>query len=113
MGNLADDTRWLDATAQAELISSKQATSRELVDASIERIEQLDGAINAVVMRWFERARNQASAFDELPTGAPARRAPFGGVPFLVKDLHMHLAGLPLTSGNRAAMSATKALTSR
>ena len=54
-------------------------------------------------MRWFDRARNQASAFDELPAGAPARTAPFGGVPFLVKDLHMHLAGLPLTSGNRAA----------
>ena len=28
-----------------------------------------------------------AAAFDELPTGAPARRAPFAGVPFLVKDL--------------------------
>ena len=103
MANLADDTRWLDATAQAELISSRQARSSELVDASIERIERLDGAINAVVMRWFDRARNQASAFDELPAGAPARTAPFGGVPFLVKDLHMHLAGLPLTSGNRAA----------
>lgn len=106
MGNVADDTRWLDATAQAELIASREASSRELVDAAIERIERFDGAINAVIMRWFDRAREQASAFDDLPNGAAARRAPFAGVPFLVKDLHMHLAGLPLTSGNRAAKDA-------
>jgi hypothetical protein len=33
MGNNADDTRWLDATAQAELIATREATSTELVDA--------------------------------------------------------------------------------
>ena len=103
MGTTADDTRWLDATAQAELISTREATSTELVDASIERIEQLDGDLNAVVMRWFERARHQAEAFDELPITDEHRSAPFAGVPFLLKDLGCNVAGLPVTSGNRAA----------
>ena len=103
MGTTADDTRWLDATAHAELISTREATSAELVDASIARIEQVDGAINAVIMRWFERARNQAEAFDALPVASERRAGPFAGVPFLLKDLGCNVAGLPVTSGNRAA----------
>ena len=75
-----------------------------LVDAAIQRIETLDGPINAVVMRWFERARSEAKGFDELPTDTDARHAPFAGVPFLLKDLRAQVAGLPVTSGNRAAM---------
>jgi amidase len=103
MGNIADDTRWLDATAHADLIASREATSTELVDASIERIERLDGEINAVVMRWFERARGQAETFDALPSASQLRSAPFAGVAFLLKDLGCNVAGLPVTSGNRAA----------
>ena len=66
MGNNADDTRWLDATAHAELIATGAATATELVDASIERIERLDGPINSVIMRWFDRARAQAGEFVAL-----------------------------------------------
>ncbi len=103
MGNTADDSRWLDATGHAELIATREATSTELVEAAIERIEQLDGSINAVIMRWFDRARAQAQAFDEQPLQSPHRATPFAGVPFLLKDLGNHVAGLPLTSGNQAA----------
>jgi amidase len=107
MGNTADDTRWLDATAHAQLIADRDATSTELVDAAIERIERHDGPINSVIMHWFERARHQAEAFDDLPLAADQRRAAFAGVPFLLKDLGTHVAGMPLTSGNRAACDAT------
>jgi amidase len=103
MANAPDDTRWLDATAQAELITARDATATELVDAAIGRIEQLDGDLNAVVMRWFDRARNQAQAFDDLPLAAEHRDRPFAGVPFLLKDLGCNVAGLPVTSGNQAA----------
>ncbi|HYN31264.1 MAG TPA: amidase [Ilumatobacteraceae bacterium] len=106
MGNNADDTQWLDATAQAELIATNEATSTELIDAAIERIERLDGDINAVIMRWFDRARAQAAAFDGLPLLSERRSTPFAGVPFLIKDLGIHAAGMPLTSGNRAALDA-------
>lgn len=103
MGTTTDDTRWLDATAHAELISTREATSTELVDVAIDRVETLDGPINAVIMRWFERARDQAEAFDELPLTAEQRQQPFAGVPFLLKDLGCNVAGLPVTSGNQAA----------
>lgn len=106
MGNTADDTQWLDATTHAELIARHDATSSELVAQAIERIERLDGPINAVIMRWFDRATAQASAFDDLPLNSPHRAGTFAGVPFLVKDLGLHLAGTPLTSGNRAAREA-------
>ena len=52
MGNIADDTQWLDATAQAELVARGEVSSTELVDAAAERIERSDGPINAVVLRW-------------------------------------------------------------
>src|SRR5215213_3279393 len=79
MTDLARQTRWLDAVAHAALIENGEVTPLELVDAAIERIEQLDPALNAVVMKWFDHAREIASA--ELPDG------PFRGVPFLLKDL--------------------------
>ena len=95
MSSLADETRWLDATAQAELVVSGQASPRELVDAAIERIERYDGALNALTYRWFEDARNLAQS-KSLPDG------PFKGVPYLLKDLYSNEAGKPISNGNKA-----------
>jgi amidase len=67
MSDLADQTRWLDATGQAELVRSGQVTALELLDAAIERIEAADPVINAVVMRWFDHARRTAAG--ALPDG--------------------------------------------
>ena len=94
MTSLADDTRWLDATATAELVRAGEITPLELLDAAIERIEAIDPALNAVVIRWFEEAR--ATAQGPLPDG------PFRGVPTLLKDLWAHYAGQPLTNGCQA-----------
>jgi len=82
----------LDATAQAELVARGEMTPLELVDAAIDRIEQLNPKLNAVVSPQFERARDQAAA-----PGLP--RGPFRGVPFLLKDLGAHLAGDPVYLG--------------
>lgn len=98
MSSLADDTRWLDATAQAELVRSGQVTPAELLDAAIERIDALDGALNAVTMRWFDHARKVAAG--PLPDG------PFRGVPFLLKDLWSHYEGQTLSNGNQALKDA-------
>jgi amidase len=81
----------LDATAQAELVRSGEASPAELVDAAIDRIEQLDPQLNVMVTPLFEKAR--AAAAEELPDG------PFKGVPFLVKDLACHTAGDPMYEG--------------
>ena len=99
MGTLSEDTRWLDATAQAELVASGDVSALDLTDAAIERIEQLDGPINAVILRWFDHAR-------EIAAGADLPEGPFRGVPFLLKDLWAPYAGQPMTNGNVALRDA-------
>lgn len=99
MGTLADDTRWLDATAQAEMVANGEVSPAELVQAAIERIEALDGPINSVVIRWFDHAR-EVAASSVLPG------APFRGVPFLLKNLWAAYEGQTLTNGNMALKEA-------
>jgi amidase len=92
---LRDELRWLDATAQAELVRRGEVKAAEVVEAAIERIEAVDGTLNAVIHRTFDAAR----------AAAPAN-GPFAGVPFLVKDLYAASAGDPLHNGNVALRDA-------
>jgi len=87
----------LDATAQAALVGSGEATPAELVEAAIERIEA-HADLNAVIIKTFEAAR-EAAASGRSPAG------PFRGVPFLLKDIGATQAGMPLYMGNRALMA--------
>ncbi len=82
-----------DAIGLAQLVRAGDVSPPELVEAAITRIEKLDGAINAVVYRDFAGAR--AAAAGPLPEG------PFTGVPFLVKDFGIGVAGWKCTSGSR------------
>ena len=93
-----DDLLWLDATAQAELVRGGEVAAVELVDAAIDRIERLDPRLNAVILRRFERVREEARA--GLPDG------PFRGVPFLVKDSLCQIAGEPHHAAMRALQEA-------
>ena len=83
----------LDATAQAELVRTGEASAADLVDAAIERIERIDPELGAVVLPRFDRARAEAAA--DLPDG------PFRGVPFLTKDLRCPTEGEHQTDGMR------------
>ena len=89
---LAEELATLDATAQADLVRAGAVTPLELVDAAIQRIEAVDGAVNAVPMRMWERAREAAA-------GDVAGRV-FGGVPVVVKDVAA-AAGEPRYRGSR------------
>ncbi|MEO6318821.1 MAG: amidase family protein [Acidimicrobiales bacterium] len=89
---MTDDLSQLDATGQAELVRSGQASPLELVDAAIERIERVNPELNAVITPLFDGARAQAASV-ELPDG------PFRGVPFVLKDLAAHSAGDPFHEG--------------
>jgi amidase len=88
-----DEYAGLDATAQAELVRRGEVHPKELVEAAIVRLEQLDPTLNALVVRDFDRARQIAAA--------PMKGGPFAGVPFLLKDLGANQAGLPQYEGNR------------
>ncbi|MBA2443624.1 MAG: amidase [Rubrobacter sp.] len=85
------ETAFLDATGQAALVRSGEASAAELVEAAIERAESLNPALNAVVLHLYDEARAVA---EEVPGG------PFAGVPFLLKDLQAAYAGVPTTSGS-------------
>jgi amidase len=80
----------IDATAQADLVRSGEVTSQELVEGAIERIEALNGELNAVIHPLFEEG---------LAT-APAD-GPFQGVPFVVKDLGCTVKDAPHHEGMR------------
>jgi amidase len=85
------DTTWLDATDQAELVRTKEATPLELVDAAIERAERVNPQLNAIIHPLYDAARERARG--ELPNG------PFRGVPILFKDLGCAVEGDPYHEG--------------
>jgi amidase len=83
-------------TALVEALHSGRISATEALSHSIRRIEALDGKLNAVIVRDFERARAAATAADaELARGE--RRALLG-VPMTVKE-SFNVAGLPTTWG--------------
>jgi amidase len=81
----------LDALGQAELVRKKEVKPIELVEETIQRIERLNPALNAVVTPMYEYARNQASAV--------VAEGVFAGVPFLLKDFLAEFAGVRFTEG--------------
>jgi amidase len=90
-GGPPDEFAALDGLGQAELVRKKQVTPLELINAAIARVEKRDPAINAVITKTFEQARQRASE--------PLAAGPFAGVPFLIKDLEA-LKGVRLTYGS-------------
>ena len=78
-----------DAVGLAELVRSGEISPAELLEAAIERIEARNPQLNAVVHKTFDRARKKV---DSLADG------PLRGVPFLVKDLKLQLAGTPTSN---------------
>ncbi len=77
------------ALETAAAIRRGETTALQQCEAAIARIEARDGALNAVVVRDFDRARDQARAVDAGPQDLPLL-----GVPMTVKESY-NVAGLP------------------
>jgi amidase len=90
-----DDYSDYDGLGLAELVAKKQVTPAELAEAAIARIEKHNPTLNAVVYKGYDDARSRAAG--DLPDGQ------FRGVPFLIKDLGMPVAGWPRSFGSRFA----------
>jgi len=86
----------LGAIETAAAIARGETTARAECEAAIARIEALDGEINAVVVRDFERARAAADQADAAV--ARGEQAPLLGVPMTVKEA-FDVAGLPTSWG--------------
>jgi len=84
------------ARETAAALAARKISAAELADQAIARIEALDGKLNAVVVRDFERARAAAKEADTA--FARGEKKPLTGVPMTVKEA-FNVAGLPTTWG--------------
>ena len=88
-----------EATALAALIRTKQLSSREVVQAHLDRIHAVNSQINAVVTLMAEQALASADAADRaVTTGAPL--GALHGVPFSIKDA-LDTAGVLTQRGSK------------
>jgi Asp-tRNA(Asn)/Glu-tRNA(Gln) amidotransferase A subunit family amidase len=90
-----------DAHDLAAHIRDGRLTPLEVVDAAIARAEARS-ALNAVVLRHYELARETATALGRAGRAerqARAAKAPLAGVPFALKDLNVALKGTVTTNG--------------
>jgi len=91
------DFRTDDVRELAESVASGERSSQELVAHALERIEHLNGSINAFVAVAAERAMADAAALDaRVHAGLPV--GPLAGIPIGVKDLE-DAAGFVTTNG--------------
>lgn len=94
--SLVSDDEREPAHALVAAMASGRLSAREACDAAIARIERLDAPLNAVVVRDFDRAREQAALRDrQLARGD---RLPLLGLPMTVKE-SFDVAGLPTSWG--------------
>src|SRR6266508_3770583 len=97
----------LGAAALARRIAAGEVSAVEAVEGHIARIEKVNAALNAVVVKRYDAARAEARDVD-------ARRSrgemlpPLAGVPITIKEC-LDLAGTPSTFGivSRARSNAT------
>ena len=87
-----------DALGLAGLIKNNEISPIELLEAAQYRIETINPKINAVHMPYFDQAREQILSLP-TPQEKTQYKAPFLGVPFLIKDILHHVKGWPLTQG--------------
>jgi amidase len=82
--------------ALTSALYARKISASELLAHTIARIEALDGQINAVIVRDFDRARDAARAADAAL--ARGERQPLLGIPVTLKE-PFNVAGLPTTWG--------------
>ncbi len=90
MASLPDYDQY-DGIGLAKLIKDGDVSSMELCEEAIRRAEKLNPKLNAIITRMYDFAKEEARH--------PKKDAPFGGVPFLLKDVHHALKGFAMGSG--------------
>jgi aspartyl-tRNA(Asn)/glutamyl-tRNA(Gln) amidotransferase subunit A len=91
--------RWTSARAIATAVNAGRISAREVVEATLSRIEADNARLNAFTAVTPDRARATAARLDEQRTSSGAH-LPLAGVPFAVKNL-FDVAGLPTLAGSR------------
>ena len=86
----------LTACAVVDLLKRGEVTPLDCLDALEARMAAVDGAVNALPILCFERAREQARRLMQRPLGERGRLA---GLPVPIKDL-TDVAGVRTTYGS-------------
>ncbi len=92
------------ATELASLVAAREVSSREVVEAHLSRIDEVNGEINAITVVLRDEARSAADAADRAVAAAArgdagvAAPGPFRGVPITVKE-NLDCLGTPTTHG--------------
>ena len=92
-----EEWRAQDLVGLAGLVARKEIAPRDALLTAIREIEALNPALNAVVVTRFEEALSALDAAE----AAGGERPRFHGMPWLAKDLHAPVKGLPLANGSR------------
>src|SRR4051794_32899125 len=85
------------ATELVAAIKGRAVSSRELLATFLDRIERLNGPVNAVVTLAVERAQAEAAAADDA-TARGAEVGPLHGLPITIKDA-IETEGIRSTGG--------------
>jgi amidase len=93
----------LDGLAVAEAIRSGEVSARGVLEIAQARADRLQPRLNPICLRLDELA--DARVAQDL-------EGPFAGVPFLLKDLHQDLEGVPTSAGCRALVGRPAGATS-
>ena len=88
-----EEYRRCDALDLARLIRKKEITAAEAEETAIQRAEQVNPRVNAIVHPLYDLARKMA--------GEAAPGSPFAGVPFLIKDLGLSIKDTPRRTGSK------------
>ena len=93
-----DEVLTLSARAQAARIAGGELSAEALMRATLERVREVNGALNAIVS-----LRDEADLLEEArrADAEPARGGALHGLPVAVKDLS-NVAGLPTSKGSPA-----------
>ncbi len=83
-----------DGLGLAELVRKREVSPLELLEEAISRVEKHNRAINAVVYKFYDKAR-------EVARSRTPGSAPFEGVPFLLKDILGECEGVPTRFASR------------
>ena len=84
------------ATELAEMVRSKETSSKEIVEAHFNRIKEVNPDINAITITLEDSALKMADEADSA--SEEDRKRPFHGVPFTIKE-NIDFVGTPTTNG--------------
>ena len=93
-----DEYDQFDALGLAEQVRRRRVSAADLLETALARLEDVNGALNAVIHPMVDHAREAAARIDAGRGGGP-----FAGVPFLLKDLGLTVPGVPTSNGSRFA----------